>query len=184
MIARSTNSARKDAGHVHPILNESLRNEAYAFGNAMTSVAATFIFVYILTIPGISMAQQLKYPNTYRDTIVNDYFGTKVPAPYQWMEDQNSPKVEKWVEAENKVTFAYLDRIPYRTRIQNRITKLWNYPKVGVPSEHDGILFYSKNTGLQNQSPIFMEKMVKGRARLVLDPNKLSPNGSIAFFGI
>ncbi len=180
MIARSTNSARKDAGHVHPILNESLRNEAYAFGNAMTSVAATFIFVYILTIPGISMAQQLKYTNTYRDTIVNDYFGTKVPAPYQWMEDQNSPKVEKWVEAENKVTFAYLDRIPYRTRIQNRITKLWNYPKVGVPSEHDGILFYSKNTGLQNHSPIFMEKMVKGRARLVLDPNKLSPNGSIA----
>ncbi len=146
----------------------------------LTAVLGTCIILAFMTLPGISMAQQLKYPDTFRDTIVNDYFGTKVPAPYQWMEAQNSPKVEKWVEDENEITFAYLDRIPYRSLIRKRITKLWNYPKVGVPSEHGGILFYSKNTGLQNQSPVYMEKMVKGRARLILDPNKLSPNGSIA----
>ena len=134
----------------------------------LMALLGTCIIFAFMTLPGISMAQQLKYPNTFRDTVVNDYFGTKVPAPYQWMEAQNSPKVEEWVEAENKVTFSYLDRIPYRSRIQKRITTLWNYPKVGVPSEHDGILFYSKNTGLQNQSPVYMEKMVKGRARLVL----------------
>ncbi len=125
-------------------------------------------------------AQHIKYPNTYRDTTIDNYFGTRVPAPYRWMEKQNSPKVEAWVEEENRVTFNYLDKIPFRDRINRRITKLWNYAKVGVPSQHEGRLFYSRNTGLQNQSPVYMEKETRGKARMVLDPNKLSPDGSIA----
>lgn len=139
-----------------------------------------YIAVAMITIPLSAKAQALKYPNTYRDTVVDDYFGTKVPAPYRWMEEQNSPQVEAWVEAENKVTFEYLNNIPVRNWINKRITKLWNYEKVGVPSQHEGELFYSKNSGLQNQSPIFMKKLVKGKSKMVLDPNKLSPDGSIA----
>jgi prolyl oligopeptidase len=130
--------------------------------------------------PPAQKGQSLKYPNTNRDSIVNDYFGTKVPAPYQWMEDQNSPEVESWVEAENKVTFEYLDKIPIRKWINEKITKLWNYEKVGVPSQHEGQLFFAKNTGLQNQSPIYMQKSVQGKPQMILDPNKLSPDGSIA----
>ncbi len=139
-----------------------------------------YIIIAMMTLPLSTKAQALKYPNTYRDTVVDDYFGTKVPAPYQWMEEQNSPQVESWVEAENKVTFEYLNKIPVRKWINKRITKLWNYEKVGVPSQHEGGLFYSKNSGLQNQSPVFMKKSARGRSKMVLDPNKLSPDGSIA----
>ena len=144
------------------------------------------VIVAMITIPFEANAQALKYPDTFRDTIVDDYFGTKVPAPYQWMEEQNSPKVEAWVEAENKVTFDYLDKIPIRKWINGRITKLWNYEKVGVPfqtqmvSRHERMLIYSRNSGLQNQSPVYLQKAAAGRAKMILDPNKLSPNGSIA----
>ncbi len=138
------------------------------------------IAIAMLTIPFKAKAQALKYPETYRDSIVDNYFGTKVPAPYRWMEEQNSPQVESWVEAENKVTFSYLDKIPVRKWINKRITKLWNYEKVGIPGQHEGELFYSKNSGLQNQSPVFMQKSTRGKPKMVLDPNKLSPDGSIA----
>jgi prolyl oligopeptidase len=127
--------------------------------------------------------QALQYPDARRDTIVDDYFGTKVPAPYRWMEDQNSKDLESWVEAENKVTFAYLDTIPVREWINKRITKVWNYEKVGLPSRYAGELFYTRNSGLQNQSPIYMQKSLTGKATLVLDPNVLSPDGSVALLG-
>lgn len=136
--------------------------------------------VIITMIPFLTKGQSLKYPNARRDTIINDYFGTKVPAPYQWMEDQDSPEVDAWVEGENKVTFDYLDKIPIRNMVRDRITKLWNYEKVGVPSRSGGILFYSKNSGLQNQSPVFVQKALKSKPKMILDPNKLSPDGSLA----
>jgi prolyl oligopeptidase len=124
--------------------------------------------------------QALKYPPTRRDNTFDDYFGTKVPAPYQWMENQNSKQVESWVEEENKITFAYLDRIPIRPWFNRRITKVWNYEKVGVPRRYSGMLFYTMNSGLQNQSPVYMQKSLGGKAELILDPNKLSHDGSIA----
>jgi len=155
-----------------------------------------YVFIAMIIFPLNTKGQKLKYPETYRDSIVNDYFGTKVPAPYQWMEEQNSPKVEAWVEAENKLTFDYLRKIPIRPWVTNRITKLWNYEKTGVPTQSEvlnrnaRLLFYTKNSGLQNQSPIFVsttslrsingQKSTRGETRLVLDPNKLSPDGSIA----
>ncbi len=141
--------------------------------------------VLAVVLPGAaSQARQaLQYPETRRDATVVDYFGTKVPAPYQWMEDQNSKEVEAWVEAENKVTFDYLDKIPVRDWINRRITKLWNYEKVGVPNRVAGELFYSKNSGLQNQSPVYSQKSLSGKATLILDPNKLSPDGSVALAG-
>lgn len=147
---------------------------------SMFQIISLPIFIIVVAVPLSLKGQSLKYPETNRDSVVNDYFGTKVPAPYQWMEDQNSSEVESWVEAENKVTFEYLDKIPIRKWINDKITKLWNYEKVGVPSQHEGQLFYSRNTGLQNQSPVYMQKTVQRNPKLILDPNKLSPDGSIA----
>ena len=168
ILAAGANSARQNCGEgIH-----STKNFVINLG--------LYIIVAMITIPLSTKAQALKYPITYRDTVVDDYFGTKVPAPYRWMEEQNSPQVESWVEAENKVTFKYLNKIPVRNWINKRITKLWNYEKVTVPSQHDGELFFSKNSGLQNQSPVFIQKLLRGKPKMVLDPNKLSPDGSIA----
>ena len=140
-----------------------------------------FILAAMIILPLTAKGQPLTYPVARRDTIVDNYFGTKVPAPYQWMENQNSPEVETWVKAENKVTFDYLGKIPVRRWINKRITKLWNYEKVGVPTPtRSGELFYSKNSGLQNQSPVYVQKSLAGKPRMILDPNKLSPDGSIA----
>lgn len=149
-----------------------------------------YIFSFVLIITNMTEGQSFApkahqplaehYPTTRRDTIVNNYFGTSILAPYQWMENQESPEVDAWVEAENKVTFDYLDKIPYRDSVRDRITKLWNYEKVGVPGRDGGTLFYSKNSGLQNQSPVFIQKSLASKPKMILDPNKLSPDGSVA----
>ena len=125
-------------------------------------------------------AQSLHYPTTRRDSVVDDYFGTKVPAPYRWFEDQSSAEVAAWVESENKVTFAYLDTLPQREAIRARLTTLWDYEKVGVPRREATQLFYSKNSGLQNQSVIYTQRTLHSPPRELLDPNTLSPDGSIA----
>ncbi len=123
----------------------------------------------------------VSYPAARRDTIIDNYFGTKVPSPYRWMEKLNSPEVKRWVDAENKVTFGYLDKIPQRTWIREHLTKLWNYEKVNVPERNAaGELFFTRNSGLQNQSPIYSQASLEAKAREILDPNKLSPDGSIA----
>ena len=137
-------------------------------------------FAFILMGPFITRGQSLKYPQARRDTIVDDYFGTKVAAPYRWMEDQDSPEVDAWVEAENKVTFGYLDKIPIRDSIRERVTKLFNFEKVGVPNRDGGRIFYDKNSGLQNQSPLYVQGTLTSKPQMILDPNKLSPDGSIA----
>jgi prolyl oligopeptidase len=125
-------------------------------------------------------AQRLDYPETRRDAVVDDYFGTKVPAPYRWLEDENSPAVREWVNAENAVTFKYLATIPLREPFRRRLTELWNYEKVSVPRRVAGRLFYSKNSGLQNQSPLYEQASLTATPREILDPNTLSPDGSIA----
>jgi prolyl oligopeptidase len=120
------------------------------------------------------------YPVAPKDGIVEDYFGTKVPAPYQWMEDLDSKKVTDWVAAENKVTFDDLAKLPLREHFRKRITELWDYPKVSIPTLEGGRYFYSKNSGLQRQAPIYMRASLTGPATLVLDPNVLSPDGSVS----
>src|SRR2546428_9524357 len=94
---------------------------------------------------------RLTYPNTRRVDVVDDYFGTKVPDPYRWLEDDNSPEVAAWVEAENKVNFGYLEKIPYRQQLKERLTKLLNYPKYSAPTRRGEYYFFAKNDGLQNQ---------------------------------
>ncbi|HEU5479034.1 MAG TPA: prolyl oligopeptidase family serine peptidase [Candidatus Tumulicola sp.] len=127
--------------------------------------------------------ERLQYPAAHRDSTVDDYFGARVPAPYRWMEDENSPEVRSWVEEENAVTAAYMDRVPLRDAFKKRLTDLWNYEKAGVPYRQAGRLFYSKNSGLQNQSVLYEQDRLGSAPRAMLDPNTLSPDGSTALAG-
>ena len=133
---------------------------------------------------GLPALPALKYPPTQRDSTVDTYFGTQVPAPYQWMENLDSPAVQQWVEAENALTFSYLDKVPVRSWIKDRLTTLWNYARESTPElVADGRIFFSKNSGLQNQSVVYVQDSPTAAPRELLDPNTLSPDGSVALLG-
>ncbi|MCU1266700.1 MAG: family peptidase [Acidobacteria bacterium] len=121
---------------------------------------------------------KLAYPEAKRVEQVDDYFGTKVADPYRWLEDENSAETKQWVEDENKVTFAYLDTIPYRAQIKTRLETLQNYPRFTAPTRRGDWYFFSKNDGLQNQNVQYMQKGLNGAPELLLDPNKLSADGT------
>src|SRR5262249_22529588 len=104
----------------------------------------------------------------------------KVSDPYRWMEDLNSPELKQWIDAENAVTFKYLESLSVRRTLQKRITELYNYPRVSTPYFEGGRWFYSRNTGLQRQSVMFTRPSLDAAEAVILDPNKLSPDGSIA----
>src|SRR5436190_5327389 len=120
----------------------------------------------------------ITYPPTKKVDIVDYYFGTKVPDPYRWLEEDRSPEVAAWVEAQNKVTYAYLDQIPYRAALKDRLMKLYNYPKYGTPTRRGEWFFSTKNDGLQNQSVWYIQKGLDGTPELLLDPNKFSADGT------
>jgi prolyl oligopeptidase len=129
---------------------------------------------------GATASQPLKYPEARRDSVVDTLFGTAVPAPYRWMEDLNASDVGAWITAENALTTAYLSGLPGREAIRARLTALWNYPRVGLPRREHGTLFYTKNSGLQRQSVLYMRAAPSSAPRVVIDPNVLSPDGSIS----
>jgi prolyl oligopeptidase len=112
--------------------------------------------------------------------VVEDYHGTKVADPYRWMESLDSPEVATWIKAQNAVTDPYLDALPRRQSLNERLTALWNYPRVGVPTLEGGRMFYAKNTGLQRQSPIYTRTSVDAPPSLVIDPNAISEDGALA----
>ena len=120
----------------------------------------------------------IKYPETKKVDVVDDYFGTKVRDSYRWLEDNDSPEVARWVESQNKVTFTYLERIPYRAQVKDRLMKLFNYPKFGAPARRGEWFIFSKNDGLQNQAVYYIEKGLDGTPDVVLDPNKFSAGGT------
>jgi prolyl oligopeptidase len=149
---------------------------------APLALIALALSMSMSTLPRAASARvddpKLTYPETKRGDVVDDYFGTKVPDPYRWLEDDNAPDVAAWVEAENKVTFAYLDKISYRTRLKDRLTKLLNYPKFSSPTRRGENFIFSKNDGLQNQSVFYIQKGLDGTPELLLDPNKFSADGT------
>jgi prolyl oligopeptidase len=126
------------------------------------------------------MPKVAAYPAAHKGDVVDDYFGTKVADPYRWMEDLDSPDVKQWVDAENKLTFDYLEKLPLRKVFQSRITELWNYPKATIPTREGGRYFYQKNSGLQRQSPLYVRAALDAAPSLVIDPNQLSPDGSLS----
>jgi prolyl oligopeptidase len=134
--------------------------------------------VTCLLFSTISLAQGLDYPQTRKGDQVDDYHGAKVADPYRWLEDDNSAETAKWVEAENKVTFAYLDKIPYRAQVKARLEQLFNYPKYQAPFWKGEYLFFAKNDGLQNQNVVYVQKGLEGTPEVLLDPNQFSKDGT------
>jgi prolyl oligopeptidase len=131
----------------------------------------------------ISAAQTLTYPQARRSDQIDDYHGTKVADPYRWLEDTDSAETHAWVEAENKLTFGYLEQIPYRQAIHDRLTKLWNYERFTTPGQHGGRYFFQHNTGLQQQNVLLVAESLNADPRVLLDPNTLSPDGTVALAG-
>ncbi len=129
------------------------------------------------------MSAPLSYPVTRKADNVDDYHGTKVPDPYRWLEDDNSEETKAWVKAQNEVTFKYLDQIPERSAIRERLKKLWNYERYGVPFSEGGRYFYTYNSGLQNQRVLMVAESLEAKPRVLLDPNTLSPDGTVSLAG-
>jgi prolyl oligopeptidase len=123
-------------------------------------------------------AQKLVYPEARKVDHNDEYFGTKVADPYRWMEDDKSEEIKDWVKKENEVTFAYLDKIPYRDKIRTRLNEIWNYPKYTAPNKVGDYYFFYKNDGLQNQSVLYFQKGINGTPELFLDPSTLSADGT------
>jgi len=128
-------------------------------------------------------AQGLQYPPTRVVDHVDTYHGTKVPDPYRWLEDDTSAETAAWVEAQNKVTFAYLDKIPYRAQLTTRLKSLFDYAKFGSPSRKGDYYFFSKNDGLQNQSVLYIQKGLNGTPEVLIDPNTWSTDGTVRLTG-
>ena len=114
--------------------------------------------VAVLACAATLTAQGLTYPVTRTVDHVDTYHGTRVSDPYRWLEDDTSAETAKWVEAQNKVTFAYLEKIPYRAQLLKRLTSLYDYAKYGQPTRRGDTYFFSKNDGLQNQSVLYIQK--------------------------
>lgn len=129
------------------------------------------------------MISPIKYPPTRKADQVDDYHGVKVADPYRWLEDLDSEATRRWVEAQNKLTFGFLNQIPSRQKLEDRLTTLWNYEKYGVPFKEGGNYFYTRNSGLQNQSVLYTVSSLEGQPRVLLDPNTLSSDGTVALSG-
>lgn len=133
----------------------------------------------------ITMSAQntIKYPVTKKGNNTDNYFGTAVPDPYRWLEDDRSPETEAWVKSQNEVTFNYLSKIPYRDAIKQRMEKLWNYERISAPFKEGEYTYYYKNDGLQNQSVLY-RKDKNGREEVFLDPNTFSKDGTTSLGGV
>src|SRR6185295_11824256 len=124
--------------------------------------------------------QRIVYPDSLRVDQVDDYHGVKVADPYRWLEDLDSAQTLSWVTAQNQVTSAYLAAIPEREAIRRRLTQLWNYERYGVPTRRGGRYFFTRNDGLQDQNVLYRLDTLGGEPKVVLDPNTLSQDGTVA----
>ena len=138
------------------------------------------IITMSVAIMSLASQAQTSYPTPQKVDVEDDYFGTKVPDPYRWMEDDTCQQVREWVEQENKVTRDYLDKIPFRKRLYNRLKELANYEKIGAPFKKNGKYYYYRNNGLQNQSVLYVSDNAEDDGRVFLDPNTLSADGTVA----
>ena len=142
-------------------------------------VASTLVAVS-LTLPALA---KFAYPDAPRGTVTDNYFGTVVADPYRWMEDVDSPQTTAWVKAEGDLTRAYLDAIPQRDAIRNDYRKLLDYEKLGAPFHQGPWWFFTRNSGLQNQSVLYVRRGENGTPRVLLDPNTLAADGTVALAG-
>ena len=143
------------------------------------------ILVGVLAMSGVAgMAQSLKYPAARAVDHTDDYFGTKVHDPYRWMEDVDSAEVKTWVDAENALTQSFLADVPARNKIHARLMELNDYERFSAPTAEAGRYFYRRNSGLQNQAVLYWQQGATGDAKVLIDPNTLSKDGTIALDSI
>ncbi len=140
---------------------------------------ATFLLTGIMAT---SCAQQkaISYPQTATVDTVDTYFGVSVPDPYRWLENDTSAATASWVKAQNEITNNYLEHIPFRQDLLKRLTELANYERISAPFKKHGKYYFYKNDGLQNQSVLYVQDALNSEARVFLDPNKLSDDGTVA----
>ena len=143
------------------------------------TAALSLLGLLTMTAPDLD-AQTCPVPTTKTVDVVDDYHGTRVADPYRWLEDVDAEDTKAWVEAQNCVAFGFLEKIPERKLIEARLTKIWDYPKFGVPYKEGGRYFFSKNDGLQNQSVLYTQRALGDAPAVLLDPNTLSEDGTVA----
>lgn len=151
--------------------------------SVVASLVASFLAVPLASVyadPG----KPLAYPKARKGDVVDTYHGTKVADPYRWLEDPDAAESRTWIEAENKVTYGYLNQIPERAWLKKRLTEVWDYEKYSVPWKKGGRYFFQKNDGLQNQYVLYTMKSLDGKPRVLIDPNKLSEDGTVAIRGL
>jgi prolyl oligopeptidase len=170
--AGATLGRAKLRGHVPaPALRSALR---IARVSAFVAALATGL----LLAPTLH-AEAPTYPPTRTVDQIDRYFGTAVADPYRWLEDDNAADTKAWVEAENKLTESVLDKIPFRGAVRARLTALANYPKYAAPQMHHGQLYFFKNSGLQNQSVLYVQQGLDGKPEVLIDPNSFSSDGTL-----
>ena len=153
-----------------------MRRPAFVF--ALLFATSLFVRAKTPEAPG-----KITYPAAHKGSQVDDYHGTKVADPYRWLENPDAPESRQWIEAENKLTFRFLDGIPERPAIKARLKELWDYEKFGVPEKEQTRFFFTKNSGLQNQSVIYTTENLAKPPQVLLDPNTLSQDGTVALAG-
>ncbi len=139
-------------------------------------ILTTIAMALLISCDG-PMKKKIEYPVTKKGDVVDTYFGTEVPDPYRWLEDDRSEETAAWVKEQNKVTFGYLEAIPYREEIKNRLEKMWNYEKYTAPSREGNYIYFSRNDGLQNQFVVYRQKDNE-EPEIFLDPNTFSADGT------
>jgi prolyl oligopeptidase len=142
-----------------------------------------FLLLFSLAASSVPAQSRIEYPKARTVDQFDDYHGVKVPDPYRWLEDSKSPEAQAWIEAQNRITDAYLRSIPERDKIKDRLTELWNYERFGMPFKVGNKYIYSKNDGLQNQSVWYITESLDDPGRVFFDPNKLSADGTAALSG-
>ena len=147
----------------------------------MYTIAACIMLISLVTF---SQDEQITYPETPKVDTVDNYFGTPVPDPYRWLEDDNSEETLEWVKKENELTENYLSKISFRDDIKNRLTEIWDYEKYSAPGKVGDYYFFRKNDGLQEQSVVYYQKGLDGEPEIFIDPNKLSDDGSVSLKGL
>jgi len=133
-----------------------------------------------VSAPQLAAQSTLHYPIARKSDQSDNYFGKSVADPYRWLEDTDSPETKQWIEAENALTFQYLSTIPERPSIKEQLTRVWNYPKYAVPIKRGKDYFFTENSGLQNQAVLYEQHGLKGVKKMVLDPNTLAADGTVA----
>ncbi len=148
-------------------------------------ILLTLVLAVVFSCKSLSKIKTItvNYPITAKVDTVDTYFGTQVKDPYRWLEDDTSKETEAWVKEQNKVSFGYLEKIPFRNDLKNRLEKLWNYEKLGSPFKEGDFTYFYKNDGLQNQYVVYRKKG-ESEAEVFLDPNTFSEDGTTSLAGL